>query len=390
MCAIGLLEFSSEQQKYPNPHMSAAAFGAAHRINRFHCDVIERYSSSMRAAVALSFEDPRFLFLSSHVPARVDWHGGILYDNRLRLPTGEIKTMDDIAELYKDSWLRQHDTVPLALLALETEHRLAGLDRREADFLRRNGRLLMDYLGKIYMTPSSNAWEIHNQWIHAYDVAAIHRAFQTLGYFSREGIMRIPESDLENAAGLYRGRDGTGPVGFLRKHVLDGVVYAERRPFYQVDKSHGVDSEEQFIFTRFGIGDKELGEGAVNATMSRILHDRFRGNVLPTRFDNDDYYLGGRWLLLGMEYSRYLARSGRAEEAQSILNYVVGKYGTSLPEQETVDPESPHSAEGMKFLRDNGGIPIQNLAWSHGAFLSAHVAIEEAREATELSEKLRS
>ena len=380
-CAIALLEYAEHYYDAPDTKLATEAALAARRINLFNCKAIELYVPNMRLAVKLATDDPAMLQLASHVPARVDANGNIFHSENLRAAAGETRTMSDRGELVKDTWLRQHDTLPLVLLSLETEHKISGLDYRKSEFLGRHSRLLANYLGKIYTVPSANAWEINMRWIHAYDVAAIHRAFGTLRYFSRAGALSISEGEIEENTAAYNNGTGKGPIGFLKRHVVGDTLYSDRMPAGEPDLQYGVDSEQMFIFTRFGIGDKEIGEGVTSATMERIYRDRFCGNVLPSRFVNDWYYCGGRWLLLGLEYARYLAQNGSIDRAERIINYVVGKYGNSLPEQELIDPENPHNEVGQEYLKDNGGVPIQKLAWSYGALLSAHVSVEKAKAA---------
>ena len=372
--AMALIDYS-ERMSGEDPRLATLAHSAASSINRFHCSVLDRYASNMERAVELTLEDNdkrMFNSLRSHVPARVDEYGGLYY-GRFASAAGAQFAIDDRQELRRDSWLRQYDTVPLSLMAMEKEARAFGAESLgpvQRRFLRENGELLAEYMGKVYMTPSSNAWEEDNGRIHAYDVAAVHAGFSSLKCLSNEGLVPVPAGDLDRMSEFYSGKDGRGPVGFLRKHVVDGILTRRREPFVE-GVQEGVDSEEMFIFTRFGIGDRELGEGVERATMNSIDSDLFGGNAAPIRYAGDEYFTGGRWLNLMFERAVYAAREGDLQMADRKIWYAEAKYGDSLPEQEIVNPASPDSQKGMLHLRENGGRPIQRLAWSYASRISA-------------------
>ena len=379
--AISLFDYSASQSG-SNPRLATLAHSAAKRINQFHASVLDRYSANMERAVELTLEErdkPVFNSLRSHPPARVD-EAGRLYYRKLAAADGSPWIVDDRQQLYTDSWLRQYDTVPLALMAMERETRgfgNGGVGSEVADFLASRGELLANYMGKIYMTPCANAWEEHNNYIHAYDIGAIHSGFKSLKHFAAEGVVPLSKDEIDRAAGLYSGRGGRGPVGFLRKHVVGGVLTRRRKPF--VDGMwEGVDGEELFIFNQFGIGDNELGQGVERATMDRIDADLFNGNMAGIRNLDDVYYEGGRWLILMFERGVHAARRGNPEPVREQIDYATAKYGDSLPEQEIVNPAHPESASGRRDLERNGGRPIQRLAWSYAARINATLALLDA------------
>ncbi len=371
MSLIDYSEFNSRSES----KLATLAHDAASRINKFHCLVLDRHLARMERGIDLTLEDKDkqlFNSLQSHVPARVDEFGRFYY-GKFRSAAGTQFIIDDKQQLYSDSCLRQYDTVPLVLMALEREVRAFGADSlglEQREFLRESGELLAKYIGKIYMTPSANSWEEDINRIHAYDIAAVHSGFSSLKYLSGEGIVPLSESDLDRISEFYHGKDSRGPRGFLRKHVVGGILTRRREPFVE-GVQEGVDSEEMFIFTRFGIGDKELGEGVVRTTMHRIDSDLFDGNAAPIRYIGDEYFMGGRWLNLLFERAIYAIRNGDLDLAAQKIGYVAAKYGDSLPEQEIVNPASPGSLRGMRDLEENNGLPVQRLAWSYAARISA-------------------
>lgn len=375
--AISLLNYS-EFHSEANQKMAVLAHSVARRINTFHSFVIDKYSENMRRAVDLSLEDrdkAAFNSLASHVPARVD-ESGRLYVAKLRSASGREFTIDDRNHMHIDSNLRQYDTVPLALMALEKEARLCGpdgLSDYEKSFVRNTGPLLAEYMGKIYMTPCANAWEENNHLLHSYDIAAVHSGFRSLRYFIDAGLLDMTHGSLDSISDFYVGKDGRGPIGFLRKHVHDNILYGSREPFTEQSPRSGVNGEDMFIFTRFGIGDMELGDGVVKSTMAKIDSDLFNGNYAPIRYRGDEYFTGGRWLNLLFERSILSSWSGNFIDAVSRINYVARKYKNFLPEQEIVDPANPGSTRGMRDLEENCGEPIQRLAWSYAARIDATV-----------------
>jgi GH15 family glucan-1,4-alpha-glucosidase len=323
--------------------------------------------SSIRNALSLTLEDPEFFKLKNHIPARVGHDGNYYRDGK----------MDDSMQGEVRSGLIQHDSIPLALHALYREHKAFGLYESERRFLDGNMETLLKYLGKIYITECANMWEMETNVIHAYDVGAIYSAFRMAEELSRDGVISIGVAeirDIEN--GLFRG----GPLEFLKKFISDGVMYREKGAFQDSPyKDAGVDIAELYLFTLFGINDRSLGiEGIEAATIGEIDRTLFSSNVLPIRWHDDIYFCGGRWLNVGAEFSIYAADNGDIKRSRAIIDYIVGKYGSRLPEQEIVNPARPDVID--HYYVDNGYKVIDDLAWSYSSMLSATSHLLERME----------
>ncbi|MGC8710703.1 MAG: glycoside hydrolase family 15 protein [Candidatus Micrarchaeia archaeon] len=367
--ANSLLKFSFFEYN-KNAELAERSKNAADRIIDFNLKAIERYEQHIKRAIEIPYENQQeFNSMDSHIPARVG------KDLSLYKNFNQLLMMDDSTS--SNRWLIQYDTIPLILMSLHTEYKLFGLSAGKIAFLDKHAEIIAEYLGKVYQTPSANAWEVDYGYIHSYDISAIVKAHNILKEFSRNGIISISEEMLDNIFNtLYK---HGGILGALRYMIADGVLYGRREPYKAVDTQVGVDSEEIFIFTRFGITDAELGYGVEEKTMQKINEELFSGNMLPIRSLRDTYFTGGRWLLLGLEYAIYEIGKGDIENAIKRIDYITSKYGDSMPEQEILNPANPGKDDGG-FLALNGGKPIQKLNWSYAALIEAIIELEQAKE----------
>ncbi|MEM3215492.1 MAG: hypothetical protein QXS17_01085 [Candidatus Micrarchaeaceae archaeon] len=360
--AIALDDFA-DFFKHANPELSEAAANAANRINTFNLRAIEYYTDSIKRALALKYEDKEFYMLSSHIPARISEHFGLFKGSDGK---------EQINDTMNDRWLVQYDTLPLVLLAIYNEQNTVGISEYEKNSIKEHAELWSSYLGKIYQTPSSDSWETpETNYIYFYNVAAIFKAKEVLKQFASSGIANITADKIEQLFNeLYKNR---GIIGALKDFVKDGIVYSRRMPFKEPDTYFGVDSEELFAFTKFGISNKELGEGVEEKTIKKIEEELFSNYMLPIRNLHDEYFCGGRWLLLGLEYANYKLSRGDIDSAKKRIDYIADNYSHSMPEQEILAPAHPESAYGAELIRNNKG-PIQKLNWSFAAFI--HSAIQ--------------
>jgi len=156
---------------------------------------------------------------------------------------------------------------------------------------------------------------------------------------------------------------------FTDKFIKDGVIYSDYDPYRnEIDEGYGVDSSEIFLFGKYGMSDY-IDKSYIDNTIKLIDKDLFSGELLPIRFKNDEYFYGGRWILLGGYFSEYNAYNYNLKKAESIIDYVINRYNFSLPEQELVNPAiKDHDTENL-YERNNG--TIQNLAWSYASMITA-------------------
>ena len=345
---------------------AASAKAAADRIIRFNINAVEKYMPSLRSSLNIPFEDrDRFQSMRVHMPARVDPSANLF---KGRVGNTEI---DDTNNDW-NKWLIQYDTLPLILLSLERKSMLFGLDINEKDFISRNAEGIARYLGKVYLTPSSDAWEVDMEYLHSYDIAAIYKAKEILKRFSVDGTIGISAAEIERIFNsLYNG----GMQQAMRDMVKDGVLYSRRMPFSEPDTAAGVDFEEMFIFTRFGITDRELGAGVERRTMAEIERKLFNGHDIAVRNLHDTYFCGGRWLISGYEKAIYLHRLGAHAEAEEKVKRINNRYSEGMPEQVIEDPAT--GIDEGNYLALNGGRTIQRLNWSYASMIDSVVELSD-------------
>jgi hypothetical protein len=360
--AVALLKYANfAKDKVQN---ADAAREAATRIIDFNLKAISNFSGNIRSIKNISFSDPDFFNLSHHLPMRVGRSGNFYSEG----------SIDDSKEIgVNRSWVIQYDTIPLVLYSLNEKSKLFGLNDFEVDFLRKHTRDIAEYMAKVYITECASAWEMDQGRLHAYDVAAIYAGFESLKELLAKydiGISTETIKDIEeNGNGQFFG----GPLAFLKKFfVRDNILYSERRPFDEPLKE--VDASEIFIFLNFGISGSMLGgEEIENNTISKMEKELFNGNMLPIRFKGDNYFMGGRWLLLGLAFAEYYIKKRLYKKSVAILDYIIDKYNGSYPEQEIINPASDTDLYGL--YKQNGNKPIQNLAWSYAAVITASLEL---------------
>ncbi len=366
--AISLLRYS-DFSRSAGTLSSPEALDAATRIIKFNIDTINNCLEGMERTTKMDFGNRDFFLLSNHIPARVGRNHKAYKDANMD-DTGQRDT--------QHSWQMQHDSLPLVLISLKEKMDLFGLNDEEKNFLSNNCRLFSEYLGKVYLTECASAWESDSNKMHAYDIGAIHGAFEALEAFAANGIVPLTRKEIGNIYnGLYEG----GPMKFVKDHfVKDDIIYGSRFPFSSSpDTSFGVDSATIFLFTDFGLGGGALGQSTERSSVAEMERKLFGGNILPVRFEGDRYFMGGRWLLLGLAFADYYAQNGEGGKAEMIIDYVVGKYKGSYPEQELVNPASPGIDDGS-YYQKNGSTMIQELEWSYAALIIAVISQAKAEK----------
>lgn len=328
---------------------------------KYHANVLKHY-------VVPSKNKENVYSLAYHPPARIGHDYDIYRDytiNDLAMVTSNNARGEEIN-------LFQHDSVPLILISLKEKAALFGLNKKETEFLRTNANDLLEYLGRIYDTPTANAWEIRGNRLHAYDTGAVYASFRAMEYFSENKMIGNSKEKIYKIENMtYEG----GPAKFMNQFIRNGIIYGCKKPSKKDPEfDNGMDCAEIWLFSEFGI-DKVVGKDITKATISQIDKTLFSGNMLPYRFPNDWYFTGGRWLLLGLSFADYFARMGRIERAKSIVDYVIDKYHGSYPEQELVNPANPGYKDPW-FIK-NGRKTIQDLAWSYAALIIACLSIVE-------------
>jgi len=374
--ALALLKYANfAKDKVQN---ADAAREAATRIIDFNLKAIDNFSENIRSIKNISFSDPDFFKLSHHLPMRVGRSGNFYCDG----------SIDDSKELgVNRSWTIQYDTIPLVLYSLNEKSKLFGLNDFEIDFLRKHTPDIAEYMAKVYTTECASAWEIDQGRLHAYDVAAIYAGFESLKELSTKYDIGINQEEIKEIEEKGNGQFSGGPLAFLKQFfVRDNILYSEKKPFDEPLKQ--VDASEIFIFLNFGISGSLLGNEEIeNNTISKIEKELFDGNMLPIRFKGDNYFMGGRWLLLGLAFAEYYLKKGLYKKGVAILDYVIDKYNGSYPEQEIINPAS--NTDLYDLYKQNDNKPIQNLAWSYAAVITASLELLMYSPTAELRDTAR-
>ena len=340
------------------------------RILRFLWGAVEE--NSWRIGQNGEGTDPKSIDESRHIPARVGEDGKIFH-MEIDGTVFTDKAGYDVWEGY-NVLIRQHDSIPLLLLATENyvgRFGEKGIEGAVA-WLRGNAKVVAAYVESTLHTPCANAWELDDNFFHSYDIAAIQRGLKSL--VELDGMLGL---DLDRAK-LSDAQHNAGRM-LLEHFVRDGVMFkasecAEGK--LMEDPVKEVDASAILVFNYFK--PPELSREIEIKTMAKIESDLFGGNMLPLRYRHDDYFYGGRWLLLGLEAAVWYTNNGNREKAASILEYVNAKYLADghgmLPEQELVNPESP-GKDPYEFFVRNGNSMVTDLAWSEAAYINAFIAI---------------
>ncbi|MEM3841382.1 MAG: hypothetical protein QXN59_01660 [Candidatus Micrarchaeaceae archaeon] len=348
------------------------AFDAADRIIRFNSRNILIRIGAIGEANHKPTTDSDFYSLRFHIPARLD-ENGMLCDKHFYVEGREFSVVDCFETSWNDSWLRQFDSIPLTLLALKEEYKVSGsIPRSPSMLLGRYSNELVKYLSKIYSHKSSNAWEMDLDKKHSYDFACIYAGLKVLEYFSEKNLTNIKPEYVMDTFYKYNQKD---PISILKDtFVVNGVLTRYTNGNSSSPNPYaGVDSSEIFIFSRFTNG--ELGQEIEKNTIEKILSDRFGPNQLPTRYEHDVYFTGGRWPLLALEMASYMAKKGNIAFAEEKVNYILQNYFDSMPEQVLIAPESPGNPEGLKDIERNNGETIKELEWNYAEFIEAAISL---------------
>ncbi|MCW1295229.1 MAG: hypothetical protein OH343_00995 [Candidatus Parvarchaeota archaeon] len=283
------------------------------------------------------------------------------------------------------SWTMQYDSAPLIIMATEKyiqEHGTEGLENTDKK-IAKNLDFLVSYMYNFHKTPCADAWEQYyfydrdntlngqsyvGKTIDAYTVSSLYKGIKSAKEIAKTLNIKLKDVDeseistfLLNNFTVIDEKRGT----FLAKSKIE---YGEAMP--------SIGAEEIEIFNTF---KPEGVEQVEENTVKVIENELFHGDYLPIRYRFfgkyrgiiDTYFGRGSWFHLGLQYSMYLIRKGKKEQAESIINYVESKVGNdgSLPEQEIYDRNRVNDING--FFEKNGNSTIKCLFWAETAYLAA-------------------
>ena len=219
------------------------------------------------------------------------------------------------------------------------------------------------YLGDLWQTPCSDAWEEHEDQLHTSTLAAIRAGVEA-------AVSMVPELATEPAMGrLRQGIEG-------RMAVFDGA-YTKWAGNREVDAS--------LLWMAAPYESVLATEPRFAATLPRIEAELISDGLGVHRYRSDTYYGGGAWPVLTSAYGRVLLRRGDPgdlERAVAALRWIEAQADEEglLPEQVADHALAP---ERIDEWRASWGESARPLLWSHAAYLSLrselseHVALDD-------------
>ncbi|MCL4389165.1 MAG: hypothetical protein M1528_01000 [Candidatus Marsarchaeota archaeon] len=386
MVAMSLVEAAKHLSLLRQDHLQhtkETALNAVRRQLGFLWGSFNNFIENVQIGLSLPIEDDsKFLRLDAHLPARVGNNGRLYSGHAWGQPVSD--TVDN------GTWLRQYDSLPLLLMATRDYISAFGIEGIETPIrtIRDNMKLIMDYMAKVYKSPSSSIWEIDPHQLHSTTLAAIYRGFASAIEISHKLDIEVPPWRMERLSRM----DKFISDFFVKHNMLfkSKNVWKPDRSGFESEPVNELDASSIFVFTKFR--PPSVTAEIEAKTMNAIDNTLFRGirlpihHYLPIRFLGDTYFYGGRWLLLGLEAAKYYMRNGNTEKAQRIISYVGSRYTANgnvmLPEQEIVDPAS--DCDPDNYYKRNGCSVIKDLAWSEAAHLSALVDLNNLKMRNQL------
>ena len=217
--------------------------------------------------------------------------------------------------------------------------------------------LVARYLGDLWRTPCSDAWEEHEDRVHTSTLAAIRAGIEA-------AVSMVPE--LAGEAAIGRLRDEVGG----RMAMTDGA-------YTKWDGNPEVDGSLLWMAAPYE--SVSADEPQFAATLERIESDIVSDGGGVHRYRSDTYYGGGAWPVLASAYARVLLRRdapGDLDRAVAGLRWIEAQADDQghLPEQVADHALAPNRIDEWREL---WGESAQPLLWSHAAYLSLRAELAE-------------
>ncbi len=301
---------------------------AVQRAARFSVKILEQEAPRMARAAALPPGDPRALEEAFHPRARYRPDG-----TWIRQPWAE----------------RQYDGVALNLWFLMELEARTGRPWLSSEVL----EIGLRYLARFWREPCAGPWEMYDQALHAWTLAAVHRALEA-------GTSRF---------------SWVSPVvqelrAFFRKHLSPAGL--PRKMWWQ-GRAVGWDAATLQVFLDFGGILEPAPARRLLALLDRWLSPDglgLRRFVIPETGERDRYFGGGVWWITSVWAARLALKFGDPSRAWRLMERLPEG---PLPEQW---PGTAWEPAGrfywhLKSRSENQGAPgpAQPLAWSHAAVL---------------------
>ncbi len=213
------------------------------------------------------------------------------------------------------------------------------------------------YLGDLWETPCSDAWEEHEDHVHTSTLAAIRVGIEA-------AVSMVPGLATEPA--IARLRDEIAG----RMAVTNGA-YTKWQGNPEVDAS--------LLWLAAPYESVLASEPTFAATLARIEGEIVTEGSGVHRYRSDTYYGGGAWPVLTSAYGRVLLRrdeAGDLERAVAALRWIEAQADADglLPEQVAEHALAPACIDEWRELWGESARP---LLWSHAAYLSLRAELSE-------------
>lgn len=259
---------------------------------------------------------------------------------------------------YNDPWSeRQYDGISLAYATVLKYEML-----KNEQVLKGELKSLYDeYFFKVYDTPCADAWEMHEEYLHAYTLGAIYYSLNV----RKDQLRRLPAKHVEYSNFLEHLHDE------ILKFEKNGVILKMKRSFR--DEPAGIDASNLLLFTFFDvIKDLDLLETSLRGIYNELSPDGLGLRRFVINTEKDVYFGGGVWFILNYWAAEAFLKLKNKRMAVELMKY---RYRFPLPEQ-IIDDNLIFSKEGKTFWiekskLENDGIPgpADPLTWSNSEFL---------------------
>lgn len=231
------------------------------------------------------------------------------------------------------------------------------------------------YLDLVWRLPNYDCWEEHPEYIHAYSLATVFAAFNSMNSLMDQLLIPSNEIPLRKRAMEVREFILTHAVsdGYMCKHIKPSQQIKVSAPVIQ----SGVDSSMIGLVVPYQVFSPD--DLVMQMTIAKIERDLLRPGGGVYRYRADVYYGGGEWILLTAWLGWHYARMGRIREAQVLQNWIERQMTSEgyLPEQVSEHLLAPDHYEA--WLNKWGPI-ASPLLWSHAMYVILVNEIKKAKQ----------
>lgn len=242
----------------------------------------------------------------------------------------------------------QLDGLGTWLWALSEHIRMTGMRLRREE--RAVVSSLCDYLAALWRYPCYDLWEEHRDNIHLYTLVSIYT-----------GLQRSQQlANLSFSQELSKIRT-----------FIDANLTANGH-FVKMTGDIRVDASALGLYMPYGFVKKNdpLFTKTVEAIEKTLLDG---GGVY--RYHGDEFYGGGRWILLSCWLAWNLNEMGKSEKAQEVFCWALAQAGDDLLLPEQINDRLLVPQRYQYWVR-RWGDPARPLLWSHAMYMLAYLSLE--------------